>query len=185
MTKEEKKVRIESLFQFHKDTVQKIIGDKDFYYYPKVPFMVGGQRVLGWFRSELEQPGRVLFTELVNNSFHTLDPKRTLYKLRYNPEFETEYGSEGDRFFIPVDEFEKVFEVVAQDVKSQSSKEIASPKPVEQKAPAPINPPIFYSSEDAPINTMTIRDYAAITWQKPVSQKAFLNEMINSLTQPK
>ena len=97
------------------------------------------------------------------------DPTRTLYKWRFNPHYEEEYektepAANGHfRYLIPVSELIKI--------------EIEQPEPVNE---FPDFDEIMDPDTDAPIGQLTIRDLAAIMLKRPVSQKKWLNDIINS-----
>jgi hypothetical protein len=100
------------------------------------------------------------------------DPTRTLYKWKFNSFWSEEYEEvESDkpeiseRYLIPVSELVKV---------STPEKTVA-PKQLEFNG----FDEIMNTDQDAPLDQLTIRDLAAIMLKKPVSQKKWLNDLIN------
>lgn len=136
-----------------------------------------GERVVSFFPKEI-YGGKDIYIELSTRNYLVEDPKRTLYKWVHNPEYETEYkksnphaNSKDKRYLIPIDELINISELhVEPEVKEHVVKE-----QVEldfKDTPT--------GDEDAPFADMTIRDFAAIQWKKPISQRAWLNELINT-----
>jgi hypothetical protein len=112
-----------------------------------------------------------IYTEFTSIDLDPEDPKRVLYKWRFNPHYEEEYAKTEPaanghyRYLVPVSELMKIeFE---QETPTQNS--------LFPNFDAIIDP-----DQDAPLNNITLRDLAAIILQKPVSQKQWLNEIIKS-----
>lgn len=147
----------------------KALGIPDATYVPKMAHNVKGLIGLhmGFFVSELDGD---VYTEKVSMQMESEDPDRILYKLRHNPHFKEEFAASepmagGDcRYFVPVDEME-----IVEEPKSGKKKGKADTITI------PNDP-----NSDLPMDQMTIRDYAAIHMKKPVSQKEWLNDIINT-----
>jgi hypothetical protein len=125
---------------------------------------------IGFFQSEVKK-GMDIYTEFTSIDLDPEDPKRVLYKWRFNPHYEEEYAKTEPaanghyRYLVPVSELMKIeFE---QETPTQNS--------LFPNFDAIIDP-----DQDAPLNNITLRDLAAIILQKPVSQKQWLNEIIKS-----
>ena len=170
-----RKEKTEQLFAEH-EHVFKTLDIEDPLFIPKCAYIPysGSEHVLGFFPSELKK-GRDIYTEFVSIELEPEDPKRTLYKWRYNPHYDTEYettepNSKGDiRYLIPVSELIKI------EIKMEDSlpKEEGFPD-FEKMMVGMIDP-----DNDAPLSSMTMKDFAAIMWKKPVSDKPWLNTLIS------
>jgi hypothetical protein len=152
------------LLEHHIPMLNKL-GISDPVYMPKFPFYSAeaqGQ-VVTFFPSELELK-KDLYTEFADKNLELLSEKRELYKLRYNPYYDSEYIKKGPHpstgmymYYVPVSELE-VIELKEED------DDFNIPDP----------------DTDLPISQLTIADLAAILLKKPVSQKKWLNELIKS-----
>jgi hypothetical protein len=152
------------------------LGIKDALFYPKMAYLNSmGEKIISFFPSEVAK-GEDIYTEFVSRDYLSEDPDRKLYKWKFNPFYETEYQTTsphpvtGDiRYEIPINELVLVTEDVA--VPWYTDEEIET-KDIEAILPD--------SDIDLPMAEMTMRDYAAIHLAKPVSRKAWLNDIINS-----
>ncbi len=134
---------------------RKNIPEED--YLPKQVFSDRrGNLVVRLDQKELSRE-RDLYIEFVNSEFGIGDDRK-LWKMDHNPEFETEYEKISEvypcMYSIPVEELTEV------DYKSVNLSDISSGK------------------EDAPFTEMTIRDYVTIHKEIPVSNKPWLNALI-------
>jgi hypothetical protein len=138
---------------------------------PKCAYVPKGKSEyhIGFFLSEVKK-GKNIYTEFTSIDLDPEDANRTLYKWRFNPHFDEEYdktepAANGQfRYLVPVSELVKIeFE-----------------KEPEQLALFPNFDEIMDPDADAPLSQMTVRDLAAILLQKPVSQKAWLNDLIKN-----
>jgi hypothetical protein len=123
---------------------------------------------IGFFLSELKK-GKDIYTEFTSIDLDPEDPTRTLYKWRFNPHYEEEYektepAANGHfRYLVPVSELIKIEMEQAVEVSEfPDFDEIMDP------------------DLDAPLSQITMRDLAAIMLKKPVSNKKWLNDIINS-----
>lgn len=169
----EKLAKLRSYHQAYFDA----IGEPGAYFYPKLAFRPDGkdELYLGFFPSEMSKATDV-YIEFASSRFEPEDPERNLYVWKHNPHYEEEYetttsGANGIlRYLIPVAELRKINkdEVLSKNKTS-----------VETKSIADVNVNIGDPEIDCPINAMTVRDLAAILLRKPVSQKKWLNDIIN------
>ena len=124
---------------------------------------------MGFFKSELDH-GKDVFTECISMQMESEDPNRTLYRIKFNPFFEEEYAtsepmSNGHvRYYIPLDELE----VVGIHGKLKDTLKVEND----------FNLP--NANVDLPLDQMTMRDVAALLLKTPVSEKKWLNEIINN-----
>jgi hypothetical protein len=138
---------------------------------PKCAYVPKGKSEyhIGFFLSEIKK-SKDIYTEFTSIDLDPEDANRTLYKWRYNPHFDEEYdktepAANGQfRYLVPVSELVK----------------IEFQKEPEQLALFPDFDEIMDPNADAPLSQMTVRDLAAILLQKPVSQKAWLNDLIKN-----
>jgi hypothetical protein len=168
-----RKEKTERLFMEHEHTFNTLDITNPLFI-PKCAYIPysGSEHVLGFFPSELKK-GVDIYTEFVSIELEPEDPKRTLYKWRYNPHYATEYettepNSKGDiRYLIPVSELIKIEVKMEEALPKDSFPDFE--KMVEQ---------IIDPNTDAPLGSMTMKDFAAIMWKKPVSGKKWLNDLI-------
>lgn len=161
--------KTEELYAFH-EWVFKILGEDNPVFIPKcayVPKFMTEQHI-GFFLSEIKK-GKDIYTEFTSIDLDPEDPTRTLYKWRFNPHYEEEYektepGANGHfRYLVPVSELLKI-----ERVKDEPVNEF------------PDFDEIMDPDLDAPLSQITVRDLAAIMLKKPVSNKKWLNDIINS-----
>lgn len=156
-----KRKRIELFAEFQYFFSRNNISCED--YLPKQVFTGRrGELIVKLDQTELSRE-RSLFIEYVTSEYNIGTPNltnRQLWRMEYNPEFETEYQEESKvypkMYNIPIEEFTLV------DYKSVSPEQITTSK----------------DDEDAPFKEMTIRDYLAIHKEIPVSNKPWLNALI-------
>jgi len=155
---EVKRQRIEELRRFHADILSGI--DYDVMYCPKLCYTPKGkdENHISFFPSELRQR-KDIYTEFTSREYIPEDPKRTLYRWKYNPQWEEAYepvikeGGIVERYLIPISELEVV----------SKSEEFELNNP----------------DEDLPLDQLTIRDLIAILYKRPISKKKFVNFLIN------
>lgn len=165
LTPAERKERKEKLKEKHIPLFESL-GIKSANYIPKMAHNVHGLDGLhmGFFESELVNGD--VYTEKVSMKMESEDPDRMLYKWTYNPHFKEDYqasepSAHGDcRYLIPVKSLEVVEAAVIEKIE---------PLTITRDA-----------DTDAPIEQMTIRDYAAIHLQKPISTRGWLNKIITN-----
>jgi len=143
---------------------------------PKMSFFPKGKDrpYIGVFTSEL-QKGVDIFTEFVNREHEPEDPDRALWVWRYVPDWATGYeyieGADNApsqrRYLIPTSELVKVR--VDHEVQTEMSFDEQMGDTEERKS---------NGQEDVSISDITLRDMAAIILKKPVSNKSWLNEII-------
>lgn len=159
-----KKDKIAELKKKH-DTLFEKLGVSNPKYIPKMFF--GTPLAMPLFKSELKD-GKDVYTEKVSKSYESEDETRTLYKWKYNPNWEKSVSEggyptkplmhgEGHMYLIPFSELTPV---------------------VEKKKDPVYDFNITDPDSDLPIDQLTIRDLAAILTGKPVSLKPWLNEIV-------
>jgi hypothetical protein len=137
-------------------------------FYPKMAYRPYGKDELyvSFFANELKREGDI-YTEFVSRDYVSEDSNRTLWMWRYNPHWEEEYETTEPndlghvRYLVPVSELIKV----------NIPKEKITPDPFESFGQELM--------DDAPIDEMTIRDFATIMTGRPLSSKSWLNNLIS------
>lgn len=174
---DEKRERLKALREYQQPLLEAI-GVPDAYYTPKMAYRPIGKNEIhvSFFYNELAK-GTDIYTEFASRDYVPEDSQRRLYKWRFNPHFEEEYdktesteNSEGKkidvRYLVPVSE------LVLIKYPEVETKE-------EAKKLKEINFDLMDPNTDAPLDQLTIRDLAAILLKKPVSNKEWLNKLIN------
>ena len=186
LTTAERREKTEELIKEHLWKFQ-ILEEEAPLYIPKSAYVPRekNEKYVSFFPSELIKQMDI-YTEFVSYDLTPEDPKRTLYKLKYNPYFDEEYEkTEGasSRYLIPVKELE-IIEIKNPEINKDddfpdfsTNQQISldlflkeSENLIENKKT---------NEEDEVIQNMTIRDFAAIMWKSPVSNKQWLNKLIN------
>ena len=137
--------------------------------------------VVSMFPSEMEV-GEDIYMELTDGNNHPLHEEPVLYKLRHNPFYKQgEYevipadplrNKHAETYLIPISELEIVSTKATVKVeKKEPVKNIISTSVLEEG--------FQKEKEDAHYSEMTIRDFAAIFLKQPVSNKKWLNNIIN------
>jgi hypothetical protein len=162
---------------------------------PRIPYIYKGQVVIGLYTREI-YGGKDVYIELCTKDFMPLDSNRTLLKWIFNENYKTDYPlsdphpSTQDRMsLIPLSELLNVNR--AYDENHPKLSELTNliditPKPIVEPKTEP-EPSVQFEFDatesaglDVPYADMTLRDYAAIKWHKPVSGKKWLNELITN-----
>tara|TARA_R110002124_G_scaffold223652_1_gene388937 strand:+ start:75 stop:605 length:531 start_codon:yes stop_codon:yes gene_type:complete len=128
LTPSERKLKVAKLKEQHEDYFQTE-GKINALYIPKMAYRPSGKDELyiSFFPSELEKEIDV-YTEFVSIDYDSEDPKRTLYLLKYNPHWKSEYelitsNSGFQRHMVPVNELK-----VINDITSREKSIIEEPK---------------------------------------------------------
>ena len=166
-----RKEKTADLIKYHADKM-KANNIENPIFIPKCAYQPHGLEGLhlGFFDSELKK-GLDIYTEFVSIDLEPEDEERNLYKLRGNPHYEEEYESAqpikvggGVRYFVPVSELIKI------DFPERQS--------WQEEAVFPNFDNMMDPENDEPLARMTIKDLAAIMLKKPVSDKKWLNKII-------
>ena len=128
LTPSERKIKVAKLKEQHEDYFQTE-GKINALYIPKMAYRPSGKDELyiSFFPSELEKEIDV-YTEFVSIDYDSEYPKRTLYLLKYNPHWKSEYelitsNSGFQRHMVPVNELK-----VINDITSRGKSIIEEPK---------------------------------------------------------
>jgi len=154
----------------------------------KMPFFANGRRVVGVFESEFRQE-KGLYFELTNQLNEPSDPDRTVYRVSPSMYFKEEYEQSmyhKDSYLVPVEELQIVNRKSAAISKYnavESSDRIFSAikEKIKEDQTASKPPTESTSLADSMFSEMTVRDFAAIFYKKPVSNKAWLTELIKTV----
>lgn len=167
-----RKDKVAELIVHHADLF-KAIDVENPLYIPKCAYIPHDKDTLhmGFFPNEL-QKSEDIYTEFVSMSIEPEDPERILYVWKYNPYYEEEYelttskSSSYERYLIPVSELIKV-EPIKHDTTADSNSDFPD-----------FDNNMMDPDNDEPLARMTIKDLAAILLKKPVSDKKWLNKII-------
>ena len=128
ITTEERKQRTSELKEEHEDYFQ-ISGNVNALYLPKMAYRPSGKDELHvtFFPSELEKE-KDIYTEFVSSDYVSEDPKRTLYIVKHNPHWKSEYelitsNSGFQRHMIPVSELGVINDVTGRNWNKQTAVE--------------------------------------------------------------
>jgi hypothetical protein len=194
-----RKEKEKELMEHHSKFLEKLTGSYQFT--AKTAFYSKGKfgRQLQLFENELNK-GSDIYVELVDierdgrGSEINMVPmywERPLFKYRYNPYFKEEYevkistnsrGEEYSAYIIPTSELVCVNKGSIETPYNEYEKQrLEEPKPQNKISVFPDFEKEYIPeklSEDDSFNSMSIRDFAAIIWRKPVSEKQWLNDLI-------
>lgn len=187
LTTAERRKKTEELIKEHLWKFQ-ILDEEAPLYIPKSAYVPREktEKFISFFPSELIKQ-KDIYTEFVSYDLTPEDPKRTLYRFRYNPYFDEEYEkTEGEnfRYLIPVRELEVIeiknpevneFENEFPDFTAGTQVSLTGELFPEESESLTKNEE---TNEDELMKNMTIRDFAAIMWKSPVSKKEWLNKLI-------
>jgi hypothetical protein len=147
----------------------------------KYKFTRDGVEYVGLFDNEFKRRNGFYF-EIIDSNLEPSDPSRTIYRVPYNEFYMDEFEmDERSKWLVPLDSLRKVNR---QSVAiSKSSAITSSSKVLKDEDITPIvKPPlpVMQKYEDAPYSEMTIRDYITIHTGRPISNKAWLNELVKT-----
>lgn len=160
-----KNEKIKELRRYQESLMYKDSGCSDSIYIPKMAFTSAGQETLMmFFESELSME-KDIYTECVSRDYAPEDEERTLYKFKHNPFFKEEYQKKETKtgveaYLVPISELLNIS-------KKQKSEDLEKAKNFKLLTPPKSN-----------TEKMTIKDYCAIHWKLPVSDKEWLNNLI-------
>lgn len=133
ITPTERKQRIANLKKEHEFYFQTE-GKNNVLYIPKMAYRPSGKDELhvSFFPSELEKD-QDIYTEFVSIDYESEDSKRTLYLIKYNPHWKSEYelitsNSGFQRHLIPVSELKVISDITSRDKKKFSTSNILTIK---------------------------------------------------------
>lgn len=183
-TTEEKRELTKQLFKKHEEAF-KILGVDKPLFIPKMNYYYQplNCRVVGFFDSEMSD-AKDIYVEFVDRYHRPEDAMRRLYKWTFDSDYKTnlEQDTSDKRFvkyIVPVKDFVLIEQSVTElDLpwKEDSSDPIIE-KPIEKTVTTNVEKRL----SDLPFSEMTIKDFIAILHRKPMSEKPWLNEIINQL----
>lgn len=169
----DKREKLKKLREFHQPMLDKI-GVPDAVFIPKMAYIPYGktEKHIAFFQSEISK-GVDVYVEFCSKDNDPEYDDRGLYKWKFNPHYEEEYEKTEPnpqtghrRYLVPIAELQKVKDYS----QSESQEDVKVEIPFE----------IIDPDADCPMDQMTLRDYACIHLQKPMSTKKWLNDIINS-----
>lgn len=195
--KDIKKMKLEAIRSYHAGLITDLgISPMDFNM--KMPFYDKyGRYVVGIFASEFKKE-KGFFFELIDRDLNPLEPDRKVYRIPKNDSFEDEYEmNERGSFLVPLDELRVINPaaaavskdgILSNDKVFTSRQDGGLPAPKNPTAGIPVPKPAIPQQsapaavqDDALYSEMTIRDYIAIHTGKPVSNKPWLNKLLQTL----
>lgn len=176
------KETIQTIKDFH-STAFIFLNEENPVFYPKKIFLLNDEEHVSLFEKELIC-GK-FYTEIVNDDNQPLSTERTLYRFKGNEYSKSEYrskenlvnGSLALKYYVPLSDFEKIN--LENYIPKKAPKKLSLKKIEETNII--VNEDDNSEEEDLLMSKMTIRDYAAIKWQRPVSNKKWLNDLINKI----
>lgn len=175
--KEWKKAKLEAIRIHHSDLI-KDLGISPLDFNMKKAFRdKQGREVVGIFGSEFRKE-KGFFFELISSDLDPIDPERKVYRVPPTAHYEEEYElNPKNSYNVPLEELRVVNPYAVAISKSSAVTSMDAENSKEKTLNVPKN---VLPLDDAPYNTMTIRDYMAIHTGKPVSLKPWLNNLIKS-----
>jgi len=175
-----KKERADQMKEFHKETFASL-GLTDPFFLPKLCYRetktpnAPQENIVSFFASEMAK-GVDIYIEYADfeNKLQYPNATRSLFKWRYNSNYAQEYvhtQEEKPRYFVPVAELIRVKEYLPEEEK-KTTPTANCLTPDEQKFR-------LDGKEDLPLKEATLRDLAAIMWRRPISDKKWINDLIN------
>lgn len=161
----ERQERVQALRRHHESLFERL-RIPDAYFDSKVFMMIDGEKMIGFYDSQLN-PGVPVYFELNGFKQEINDPTRTLYVLKPDPKYKENYvfvadGKAGPQYFTPL----KDIPVVPKDSKWMAPSEKVIIESTE------VDP------EDATFQSLTARDHACISLKVPSTKKEWLNKLI-------
>ena len=172
ITVDERKEKTAIMYERHAPVLTQLgVGQRDFI--PKMPFFNSqGDQVIGLFESEAARK-RDLYIEFADAEYEPCTEERKLFKYEYNPHFKTECenyqtSSNVTLYLVPIEELEEVGAKQGQmNFAPEKEKQVSLKKGSDKELP------------DAPMTELTIRDHIAISKGVPVSNKSWINDIVN------
>jgi hypothetical protein len=175
--------KLKQIRDFNSDLI-KDLGISPYDFNMKTQFYDEQRRlVVGIFPSEFKKT-KGFFFELIDSDLNPVDPDRKVYRVPFNSSFEEEYELTAKRsYLVPLEELKTVHRDSIAISKMSAFTGTDQPVfKVTQKAQEDVAniPKAPATMKDAPYSDMTIRDFYAIHTNRPVSAKAWLNDLIQS-----
>lgn len=183
----EKREKQNKIREYHQATFDKLkISNPKFI--AKFAYIPLGktEKYITFFENEINH-GADIYTEFADREFNLQSTThRELYKVRYNPHYNTEYEKlpaieEGktDRYMIPIAELILIKrDGLIPELPFEDNLVIDSSPKLKPKTIS--NMILTDPNMDLPMDQMTMRDFAAIITGKPYSTKKWLNEILES-----
>lgn len=147
----------------------------------KYKFTRDGIEYVGLFDNEFKKKNGFYF-EIIDSNLNPSDPSRTIYRVPYNEFYMDEYEmDERSKWLVPLDSLRKINRqsvAISKTAAVTSSSKILKDEDITPIVKPPL--PVIQKYEDAPYSEMTIRDYIAIHTGRPISNKAWLNELVKT-----
>lgn len=182
LSKEERTKRMDELIEPHVEYLDSINAKRN-QFKGKVKFYskATNEEVISLFPSELKNEDGI-YLEFTSDQLIPSTEERDLYYLPYNEYWAEEYATNAYiekiqeyTYLVPVNLLTKV----DKTIKKNPSKILKSNTPKDENQTSLFDSNFLIDfDEDLMFNQMTVRDFAAILWKQPVSQREWLNELI-------
>lgn len=148
----------------------------------KMAFMYNGRKVVTVFGNQMNRDQGYYF-EITDNLNNPIDPKRTLYWIRPNPNFEDEYEEQVEKniglgYNVPE---KKMYYYPLEEALPVTKGSIAAAAIMKGKEVLLDQIDTTVPNEDMDFSKLTILDILAIVQCEPVSNKKFLNTKIQAI----
>jgi hypothetical protein len=180
MDTSQKRKRIQELRAYHEPIFRKM-NCIDPLFIPRTAYkpVNHSEICISFFASELRNE-KDIYTEFVSKKYDIEDSQRTLWKWKYDPEWK-KYIKSNDvipsavQYFIPTSKLI----VVSRNNELIFNKDKVND--FKSNITTVLKPKTNDANKEELISQMTIKDFAAIIWKQPVSDKEWLNILIDSI----
>ena len=182
LSKEERSKRMDELIEPHAEYLDSINVKRN-QFKGKVKFFskTANEEVISLFPSELKNEEGI-YLEFTSDQLIPSTEERDLYYLPYNEYWAEEYPKntyiekiQEYTYLVPTNLLTKV----DKTIKKNPSQILKSNTPKDENQTSLFDSDFLIDfDEDLMFNQMTVRDFAAIIWKQPVSQREWLNELI-------
>lgn len=171
-----------ALREFHKPTLQAL-NVPETSLDGKMAFTYNGRKVVTAFGNQLNRDPHGYYFEVTDNQNNPIDPKRTLYWIRPNANFEEEYEEQSDKnLALGYDTPEKkMYYYPLEEALPVTKGQIAAAAIMKGKEGLVDQIDTSIPNEDMDFSKLTILDILAIVQCEPVSNKKFLNAKISAI----
>lgn len=187
-----KRRKVLNLYSYHRNMFQaEQINNPKFI--PRICYTCGNELVFGLYPREI-YGNKDIYIEFCNKDYVFQDPIRTLWKWKFNPEYDKKYlrsdpnNTTGDQMYlIPIKELINVNKIYRTILLQPSIIPLIdiTPKNFSTEIEMTVQPELIIADEDTSsfdlsLSQATVRDLAAVLWRKPISHKPWINNLINN-----
>lgn len=166
-SQEYKADKLKKIRDYHKNLINDL-GISEIDFNMKMPFQKNGVKVIGVFPSEFRKE-KGTFIELIDRNLDPIDPERKVYRIAHSTSYDEEYEiNERGSYIVPVEELK----IINQHSASLMKDRVLNIPSVNEA---------LYKNVDMPLSALTLKDIIAIIHKVPISDKAFINELIKNI----